>query len=311
VSNLTHEEEHCIAKKIEEGERKARNLLFDLPQAVNELLEISLQLDKGIINATDVINAIDATNSMEKDEEKHKKKAISLINTIKNLCEKKEEIKCRLSGKSHKKQYEIKLRTVEGEIEEALFDLKLNKKILDGIIKKIAQKMKLMDESETRATTQRLRELVEIDNGLKGVKDRLIQANLRLVVSVAKRYMNRGLSFLDLIQEGNMGLMKAADKYDYQRGYKFSTYATWWIRQAMARAIADYSRTIRIPVHTAETMNRINKVRITLIQELGREPNLAEISLKADLPLEKVRITMKIPDGTVSIDTRWAMKSPS
>ncbi|MBA4419414.1 MAG: RNA polymerase sigma factor RpoD [Syntrophus sp. (in: bacteria)] len=303
VSYLTSEEEYHIAKKIEEGERKAWHLLFDLPQAVSGLLEIRMQLDKGTINAVDIINTIDTMNSMEKDEEKHKKKAISLIDTIKNLCEKKEAIEGRLPGESHREQREIKLKMIESKIEETLFDLKLNKKILDGIINKIAQQIKFMDENETRVITRKLRELVEIDNGLRGVKNRLIQANLRLVVSIAKRYMNRGLSFLDLIQEGNIGLMKAADKYDYQKGYKFSTYATWWIRQAIARAIADYSRTIRIPVHASETMNRIGKVRISLFQELGREPNLTEISLKAGLSLEKVRMIMKIPDGTVSIDT--------
>ena len=144
-------------------------------------------------------------------------------------------------------------------------------------------------------------ELVERE--LKVVKNRLIKANLRLVINIAKKYLNRGLSFLDLIQEGNMGLMKAAEKYDYQKGYKFSTYSTWWIRQAITRAIADYARTIRVPVHVLETMNKITKVTISLFQELGREPTLEEISVKAALPLEKVRKIMKVSNEPISIET--------
>jgi RNA polymerase primary sigma factor len=115
--------------------------------------------------------------------------------------------------------------------------------------------------------------------------------------------MNRGLSFLDLIQEGNMGLMKAAEKYDYRKGYKFSTYSTWWIRQAITRAIADYARTIRVPVHILETMNKINKSTVALFQELGRKPNLEEISLRTGLTLEKVRKVMKVSNGAISIET--------
>ena len=159
------------------------------------------------------------------------------------------------------------------------------------------------DEKEKEEIRGEIKELqLAVDHG-SDAKKRLAEANLRLVVSIAKRYVGRGMLFLDLIQEGNLGLIKAVEKFDYRKGYKFSTYATWWIRQAITRAIADQARTIRIPVHMVETINKLIRVSRQLLQELGREPSPEEIAEEMNMPVDRVREILKISQEPVSLET--------
>jgi len=164
-------------------------------------------------------------------------------------------------------------------------ELSADRGMMIGQIKEISRQMSISEAKARRA------------------KKEMVEANLRLVISIAKKYTNRGLQFLDLIQEGNIGLMKAVDKFEYQRGYKFSTYATWWIRQAITRSIADQARTIRIPVHMIETINKLNRIARQMLQEMGREPTPQELSERVDMPEDKVRKVLKISKEPISMET--------
>ncbi|HET6418791.1 MAG TPA: RNA polymerase sigma factor RpoD [Geobacteraceae bacterium] len=190
------------------------------------------------------------------------------------------------------------LKKINLPLEEAM---KLEKRLKS--IKKKLEKIELESGFKAGELSSEIKAIAEGERKSKAAKSELVEANLRLVVSIAKKYTNRGLQFLDLIQEGNIGLMKAVDKFEYQRGYKFSTYATWWIRQAITRAIADQARTIRIPVHMIETINKLIRTSRQLVQEIGREPSPEEIAERMNLPLDKVRKVLKIAKEPISLET--------
>ncbi|MBQ6239094.1 MAG: RNA polymerase sigma factor RpoD [Firmicutes bacterium] len=194
---------------------------------------------------------------------------------------------------------------VIGVMDESIEEEKIDLSLPDGIsiddpvrmyLKEIG-KVPLLSADEEIALAKRMEE------GDEEAKKKLAEANLRLVVSIAKRYVGRGMQFLDLIQEGNMGLIKAVEKFDWSKGYKFSTYATWWIRQAITRAIADQARTIRIPVHMVETINKLSRVKRQLVQELGRDPSPEEIAKEMGIPVSKVREISKVAQDPVSLET--------
>jgi RNA polymerase primary sigma factor len=220
------------------------------------------------------------------------------------MCEKRagmelSELRTMFGSVRLSEEEEFKLCRRLGLHPSELHEIEARMKIADKRIKQIVE--------ETGITSARLfelhTELMSARRQADKAKAELVEANLRLVVSIAKKYTNRGLQFLDLIQEGNIGLMKAVDKFEYKRGYKFSTYATWWIRQAITRAIADQARTIRIPVHMIETINKLIRTSRSLVQELGREPTPEEIADKMELPLDKVRKVLKIAKEPISLET--------
>lgn len=192
---------------------------------------------------------------------------------------------------------ELKLEEMDVD---ALDDLSFDNMNLDDPVKLYLREI---GRVPLLSSDEEIKLAVKISEGDEYAKQRLTEANLRLVVSIAKKYVGRGMYFLDLIQEGNLGLIKAVDKFDYQKGFKFSTYATWWIRQAITRAIADQARTIRIPVHMVETINRLKKVQSQLLHENGVEPSEELIAEKMDLPVERVREIMRVAQEPVSMET--------
>ena len=376
VSLLTREGEVKIAKRIEKGERQIILAILESSFCVKEILKLGVALEQGLLQIRDVVRDIDEEESLESQEER-RQEFLKVIEQVGLLDQQNTKGYEQLSKKDdvispeERKSLRAKIKNNRKKIADLLSEVKLDKKMVDGLcdhlrhhqttierseglisvsmmesglpkgeITKLARKIKsakgkectlgkcrcnpdrLLEiagtlkscrqnirnaENECKMSSASLRRInTRVREGqqlAKAAKKELVEANLRLVVSIAKKYTNRGLQFLDLIQEGNIGLMKAVDKFEYQRGYKFSTYATWWIRQAITRAIADQARTIRIPVHMIETINKLIRTSRYLVQEYGREPTPEEIAEKMDFPLEKVRKVLKIAKEPISLET--------
>ena len=257
--------------------------------ALNQLIEIGNEND-GIVTIKDFKN-IDDISCLDEDDIEDIRNLL-IENNI-EIFESNDEIEKKSSSKDDDKDDIEDDESIDDEDDD---DIKDDKKIIEDVsdikginvddpvkmyLKEIGKIPLLSAEEEVQLAQ-------EMENGSKRAKKKLAEANLRLVVSIAKRYVGRGMSFLDLIQEGNLGLMKAVDKFDYTRGFKFSTYATWWIRQAITRAIADQARTIRIPVHMVETINRLVRIERQLLQDLGRDPTNEEIAKEMGIEVEKL-----------------------